>query len=130
MAPVIDLDDPAGTPLPPGVTRLRPLHVVEDPEPAGPAAAEPAAGAAARLGDGLAGLDALDTAAPPRPSRLRRFWSAAWPLLAAFVLFTLVWQIVVWSGWKPEYLLPGPKAVYTQLWHDLGSASLWDAVHT
>jgi NitT/TauT family transport system permease protein len=85
---------------------------------------------AGRRGDELAGLDALDTALPPQPSRLSRFWSAAWPLATAVALFTLLWQVVVWSGWKPDFLLPGPRAVYSQLWHDLGSRSLWDAVHT
>ena len=29
---------------------------------------------------------------------------------------SLIWQLVVWSGWKPEYVLPGPVTVFDRLW--------------
>ena len=48
-----------------------------------------------------------------RESRLRHLWSLTWPKLAAIVLGLFLWQCVVWSGWKPEYLLPGPVAVFS-----------------
>jgi NitT/TauT family transport system permease protein len=123
MAPVVDLDAP---PLPHGVTRLRPLHAVED-------VVEPEivdATTARRIGAELAGLDALETAAPPRRSRLARFWSGTWPLLAAVALFIAAWQVVVWTGWRSEYLLPGPRIVFRQLWSDLGTRALWEALET
>ena len=56
----------------------------------------------------LAGLDALELAVPPRRSRASRIWAATWPKLGAIAIALLLWQIVVWSGWKPEYVLPGP----------------------
>jgi NitT/TauT family transport system permease protein len=63
-----------------------------------------------------------DSAAVPEPARGprhagrgRRVWLATWPKLAAVGLALLLWQLVVWSGWKPEYVLPGPRAVFAEL---------------
>lgn len=60
----------------------------------------------------LSGLDHLETALPSRRSRAARIWAAAWPKLLAVAIALIVWQLVVWSGWKPEYVLPGPRAVW------------------
>ena len=60
----------------------------------------------------LSGLDHLETTLPSRPSRAARIWAAAWPKLLAVGIVLIVWQLVVWSGWKPEYVLPGPRAVW------------------
>jgi len=60
----------------------------------------------------LSGLDHLETALPSRRSRAARIWAAAWPKLLAVAIVLIVWQLVVWSGWKPEYVLPGPRAVW------------------
>lgn len=67
----------------------------------------------------LAGLDALDLAVDPGPSHAVRIWSASWPKLGALAIALLVWQAVVWSGWKAEYLLPGPTKVLPTLWENL-----------
>lgn len=68
----------------------------------------------------LAGLDALELYVPPRRSRASRIWGAAWPKLGAIALALLLWQIVVWSGWKEEYVLPGPVPVFQALFENLG----------
>jgi NitT/TauT family transport system permease protein len=60
----------------------------------------------------LSGLDHLETALPSRRGRTARIWAAAWPKLLAVAIVLIVWQLVVWSGWKPEYVLPGPRAVW------------------
>jgi NitT/TauT family transport system permease protein len=60
----------------------------------------------------LSGLDHLETVLPPRQSRAARIWAAAWPKLLAVALVLIAWQLVVWSGWKPEYVLPGPRKVW------------------
>ena len=78
----------------------------------------------------LAGLDHLDVDLPPAPSRLRRIWSATWPKLAAALIGLGIWQLVVWSGWKPQYLLPGPGRVLGQLWHNLLFGDLGTAIAT
>jgi NitT/TauT family transport system permease protein len=76
----------------------------------------------------FAGLDALEVAEGPRPSRLRHAWSLTWPKLAAIAIGLFLWQCVVWSGWKPEYLLPGPKPVFSQLWDYLQEGRLQEAM--
>ena len=45
------------------------------------------------------------------PSRVGKVWSALWPKLLAVGLFFGGWQVVVWTGWKPEYALPSPFTV-------------------
>jgi NitT/TauT family transport system permease protein len=77
----------------------------------------------------LAGLDALELAAAPRgPHRLRALWSATWPKVAAVALAVLLWQVVVWSGWRPRYALAGPDQVLPQLWRDLWDGTIAEAV--
>ena len=51
--------------------------------------------------------------------RLATLWAGAWPKLAALGLALGLWQLVVWSGWKPDYVLPGPLPVFTRLAQDL-----------
>ncbi|HKW07382.1 MAG TPA: ABC transporter permease [Candidatus Dormibacteraeota bacterium] len=60
------------------------------------------------------------TAARPR-LRLGNVWSGTWPKLAAAGLAIAAWQLVVWSGWKPDYVLPGPLPVIERLAQDLRS---------
>jgi NitT/TauT family transport system permease protein len=68
----------------------------------------------------LAGLDALELEVPKPRSRVSRIWAATWPKLGAVAIALLLWQIVVWSGWKPEYLLPGPVEVFRDLFNNFG----------
>ena len=67
----------------------------------------------------LAGLDNLELPLRPRPSRLRRLWSGAWPQLAAIGIALLIWQVIVLLELKPVWVLPGPVAVMGELWYDL-----------
>ena len=69
----------------------------------------------------LRGLDKLELALPERRSRASRVWYVLWPKLAAVALFFFIWQCIVWSGWKPEYLLPGPVEVLDHLFSDFGT---------
>jgi NitT/TauT family transport system permease protein len=46
-------------------------------------------------------------------------WQSLWPKAAAVALALAIWQLVVWSGWKPNYLLPGPGTVMRRLVHNL-----------
>ena len=86
-------------------------------------------GHAADLSDReLAGLDALEFSEPSEQSGVQRVWSSLWPKVAAVGIAILLWQLVVWSGWKPEYVLPGPRQVFPVLWDTLQTADFWRAV--
>ncbi len=75
----------------------------------------------------LAGLDALDTVTEPGRPFAARVWSATWPKLGAVAIFLLLWQIVVWSDWKPSYVLPGPSEVLPELAHRIMTGDFWSA---
>jgi NitT/TauT family transport system permease protein len=76
----------------------------------------------------LAGLDALDRPLAAHPGLARRSWRGLWPKLAAIGIAILAWQLVVWSGWKPEYALPGPGAVFGTLVEEVNEAGLQEAI--
>ncbi len=76
----------------------------------------------------LAGLDALENETVERRSFASRAWSATWPKLAAIAIAVGAWQIVVWTGWRPEYVLPGPREVFSRFFDDLGQGATWEAI--
>jgi NitT/TauT family transport system permease protein len=76
----------------------------------------------------LAGLDALEQVASPRRHPLRRLWSATWPKLTAAAVGLVLWQLVVWSHWKPEYILPGPDTVLPELRDMIADGTVWKVV--
>jgi len=81
----------------------------------------------AEIASELSGLDALDMVLPPKPSILARAWAGLWPKILAIAIAIGIWQIVVWSGWKPDYVLPGPGPVFRTLFDDFGTImdGLW-----
>ena len=81
-----------------------------------------------KLAEELAGLDALEAHLESHPSRARQIWSTAWPKLAAVAIALGVWQAVVWSGWKEDYVLPGPDQVLPALGDLLSTGKFWTAV--
>jgi NitT/TauT family transport system permease protein len=80
------------------------------------------------LGQQVSGLDALELPVGPRIGRARRLWNASWPKLAALVIALGLWQAVVWSGWKPEYVLPSPFTVFKELGQRIGDGTIVAAV--
>lgn len=79
----------------------------------------------------LSGLDALEGIAETSTAtgrRLARNWQAVWPKLLALVLFLGVWQIVVWTKWRPDYVLPGPGPVFSRLGEIVQEGRFWTAV--
>jgi NitT/TauT family transport system permease protein len=63
-----------------------------------------------------------------RAELARRIWLATWPKVAAIALALLLWQIVVWSGWRPEYVLPAPATVFDRLGELIADGTVTDAV--
>lgn len=78
----------------------------------------------------ISGLDALDLSGGVKRPLWQRVWSGVWPKVAAIGIALLIWQIVVWSGWKPEYALPGPIPVLETFFRDLVSGEFWQSVAT
>jgi NitT/TauT family transport system permease protein len=76
----------------------------------------------------VTGLDTLEIPVGPKVTRARRTWAASWPKLAALAISLLLWQLVVWSGWKPTYLLPGPWTVFAELGSRLMDGTLVTAI--
>jgi len=66
----------------------------------------------------------VEAAGSSEPSRAWALWQSAWPKAAAVLLALAIWQVVVWSGWRPTYVLPGPGAVLGRLWTDLLSGDV------
>ena len=96
-------------------------------DPAATAVASPPPadlGAADRIG----GLDALERVQTNETPLGVRIWRSAWPKLLAIGIVILVWQIVVWAQWKPEYVLPGPGTVFTDLKDLIVTGDFWDGV--
>jgi len=75
----------------------------------------------------LEGLDALERAQVTGPSRAHRLWASTWPKLGALAIGIGIWQLVVWSGWKPEYVLPGPRDVFGRFWDGITDGTLLEA---
>jgi NitT/TauT family transport system permease protein len=81
-----------------------------------------------RLDEELAGLDALDLEEEKRGDRLAGMWSGLWPKVAAVALALVLWQLVVWTRWRPEYVLPGPGRVLGELGRLMGEGSFYKAI--
>jgi NitT/TauT family transport system permease protein len=68
----------------------------------------------------------------PRPGRgaglARRVWFATWPKVAAMAIGLFLWQLVVWSGWKPDYVLPGPGKVFAELGDLIADGTVGEAI--
>jgi NitT/TauT family transport system permease protein len=80
------------------------------------------------LTEQLAGLDALEQEEAKRRLTLARVWSSAWPKLAALGLALGLWQLVVESGWRPEYVLPAPLTVFRKLGDIVTTGLFWEGV--
>jgi len=70
---------------------------------------------------------------PPHPACARHPALAVGLDLAkalAVLLVLATWQVVVWSGWRPQYALASPAETLSRLWEMLGTERFWSAVAT
>lgn len=75
----------------------------------------------------LRGLDALDLGAGTQP-RAHAVWGGLWPKLAAVGIALGGWELVVLSGWKESWVLPGPVPVLAELGRQATTGPFWQAV--
>jgi NitT/TauT family transport system permease protein len=57
-------------------------------------------------------------------------WAWLWPKMLAILMVLAFWQLVVWTGWKPEYVLPSPFTTLSALFDMLGTDRFWSALGT
>lgn len=81
-----------------------------------------------------AGLDALDTPVQSDGrNRGRKIFGQVWPPIAVLVGIIVIWQALWAAAFWPEYQLPAPSAVGTQIWDLVKSGDifsfLWVSVH-
>ncbi|TMG22648.1 MAG: ABC transporter permease [Chloroflexi bacterium] len=83
---------------------------------------------ATEIATGFALPEISEAASPPHGAPALQVWRNVWPKVAAVGLALAAWQVVVWSGWKPDYVLPGPAAVLGRLAADLRHADFYVGV--
>ena len=76
----------------------------------------------------LDALDALELQPERAQSTIAGLWSGTWPKLAAAALVLSAWQLVMWTHWKPDSLLPGPARVLARLYQNVRDPSFFVAV--
>ncbi|GAA3200471.1 ABC transporter permease [Actinocorallia longicatena] len=76
----------------------------------------------------LAGLDALELTVGTKKKPLVRIWSALWPILTAVTIALVAWELVVVSGWREPWVLPGPREVLPKFWETVTTATFWEAM--
>lgn len=75
-------------------------------------------------GRSLEPIDAPEPSAKRHRDLLRTFGA---PVIAV-VIFVTAWQVLVASGWRPDYLLPGPAAVCARLGSIFVDPEFWPAL--
>jgi NitT/TauT family transport system permease protein len=80
----------------------------------------------------LAWLEAQEVPQPDE-QRSRRLavkaWNALWPKLLAIAIVLAVWELIHLSGWK-KLIFPAPGPTLANLWDQLHTAQLWQAIAT
>lgn len=67
---------------------------------------------------------------PKKDTFLSKLWAWSWPKLLAIAIVLGAWQIVVWSGWRPEYVLPGPVETLQAFGDMLTGGRFWSSLAT
>jgi NitT/TauT family transport system permease protein len=81
-----------------------------------------------------AGLDALDTPVSAQDgARLKRIAGRVLPPVVVVVLLVVVWQVLWAAAFWPEFKLPAPAAVWSQIWELVTTGQIldlfWVSVH-
>jgi NitT/TauT family transport system permease protein len=55
-------------------------------------------------------------------------WRSLWPKVLAVIIVLFLWQLVVLSGWKSAFVLPGPGPVFEELAREVTTGSFWNSI--
>lgn len=72
----------------------------------------------------------VDLDRPRANSKLKGVWLWVWPKALAIVLVLAFWQVIVWTGWRPQYVLPGPATTLDALGNMITTDRFWSALVT
>ena len=72
-------------------------------------------------------LEAPTEVTRPFFAALRRFSLRVAPAIGAVLVTLAIWELIVLSGWKPDWVLPGPRPVLARLWQELLSGEVMRA---
>lgn len=78
------------------------------------------------LGQLESGLDNLETGSRQRPSLKSSILKLLSPLIA-IVAVIVIWQVIIYLQWQPEWIIPSPKAVLDSLGAQAEQDILWQA---
>lgn len=82
------------------------------------------------LDEELRGLDTLEIPRLDPTSISIRAWNSLWPKATAVLVALLIWLLIVWSGFKPPWVLPPPSTVLGTFFDLVGTGAFWKAVTT
>ncbi|MBI4942556.1 MAG: ABC transporter permease [Actinobacteria bacterium] len=97
-----------------------------------PAGTGPSGALATAIGaaSGPGPIAPLTGAESGRSRALTQVWAGTWPKVGAVVAFVAIWQAVVLSGWRPEFVLPAPLTVAQTLGDLVREPEFWQAIGT
>ncbi|MDO9484706.1 MAG: ABC transporter permease [Actinomycetota bacterium] len=72
------------------------------------------------------GLDALETPRSEKRSIGAFLFTLVSPLIAIAAIL-IIWQIIIWLQWQPNYIIPAPSEVWTALGEQAKADILWQA---
>src|SRR5262245_64069834 len=73
-------------------------------------------------------LEAGVEVARPVVTAVKRWFRSIAPALGAVLVTLVLWELIVLTGWRPDYLLPGPRPVFARLWEEMQNGEVWTAV--
>lgn len=57
-------------------------------------------------------------------------WSWTWPKLFAIAIVLGFWEFLVWTEWRPPFVLPSPATVFSSLGDLATTTRFWDSIST
>lgn len=79
---------------------------------------------------GEAGSQSTNTRGSSPLVAVGRVWAWTWPKLFAVAIVIGFWEFLVWTDWRPPFVLPAPATVFSTLGDLATTTRFWDSVST